>query len=349
MEKEELFVIKWDEFRSNVSANISDLRFNTEFQDVTLYIDKDHTISAHKVILSACSTYFHSLLGSLPATSNPHPIILMPQGLKHAELVYLLDYIYHGEVSLPESHLERFMKIAERFQVRGLNKNNVTKAPHRTSKPPDSQRPRRPSQPMKSVGLLCPHCSIMCKDVAALKLHFHDCPSRIIQSNDQRPIGSVAPHTRRSAGPSGGKVHHKVPAKKVVSGGISRPQRVDCPQPRPSPVAPPADKKRKPDQDIASNLSQRFGGGISVSSVSSQSKAKVEEEPSIADTVKEEPEEYYTEEDKDFVAGGGDEDLEDDEDYYDEEEDMDGAAYMEEGGPNPGYPGYDYYGQDVQE
>ena len=62
----EKFCLKWNDFETNISAAFRDLREEKDFFDVTLACE-DNQIEAHKVILSACSTFFRNIL-----KRNPH-------------------------------------------------------------------------------------------------------------------------------------------------------------------------------------------------------------------------------------------------------------------------------------
>ena len=58
MKRSEKFSLKWNDFDLNVSKSFDKLRNEEYLHDVTLVGD-DHTqISAHKLVLSACSEYF---------------------------------------------------------------------------------------------------------------------------------------------------------------------------------------------------------------------------------------------------------------------------------------------------
>jgi len=430
---EEHFQLSWKAFHENISTNFRNLRQNDYFQDVTLYIDGNHYVSAHKVILSSCSPYFHSLLSGLPQMGNSHPVIVMPKGVEHSELVQILDYIYYGEVSIPSSQLSRFIEVGEQFQVRGLNekepklkKPSVAQKESPISGQPEAKRRRQPSHPMKSVGVLCPACNAMCKDVEALKLHIAGCrqykdkqhkearpqkESRFVCeicdqnfpnvaaldthtrsihfaeniSENNRPVGSVAPSARnieanqssrlptkaqsRPSTPVPQPQHQSLPTKNIgpkaqaLAGGQAligeTGLRVGPPQPSSPCVTPQGESfspRSRPDmrrnrtgpQDMATTLTQRFGGGISVSSVSAISRPSESavNQRRIQDEeveIKEEPVEYFQEdlEPKEYEdQGEGEEDYpqqeEMDEEYYegDYEEDEEGE-----------FPSYDYYGQ----
>ena len=46
--------------------------------------------------------------------------MLYLRGVRKGDVAALLDFMYHGEASLPEDDLEDFLSTAEDLQVRGL-------------------------------------------------------------------------------------------------------------------------------------------------------------------------------------------------------------------------------------
>ena len=112
----EKFSLKWNDFHSNVSKTFSALRTEEDFQDVTLVSADLQQVSAHKVVLSACSKFFKTILQQ-NRHSNP---LLCLDGVTSSELQSVLDYIYQGEVQVYQENLDRFLAVAERFQLEGL-------------------------------------------------------------------------------------------------------------------------------------------------------------------------------------------------------------------------------------
>lgn len=55
------FFLKWNDFQSNMVSSFKHLRDEKSFTDVTLACE-GQTCKAHKMVLSACSPYFKSLL-----------------------------------------------------------------------------------------------------------------------------------------------------------------------------------------------------------------------------------------------------------------------------------------------
>lgn len=64
--------------------------------DVTLSCD-DGLIKAHKIILSACSSYFRHILSKGLNNSLQYPIIIIKDML-FQDLKAIIDFIYRGEV-----------------------------------------------------------------------------------------------------------------------------------------------------------------------------------------------------------------------------------------------------------
>ena len=116
------FCLKWNDFQSNIASTFSECQTKTNFQDVTLVSDDYKQISAHRVILSACSGYFQNVLSQ---NAHSHPLLCM-DGITFSELSNVLDYIYTGELQLHHEDLERFLQIAQRLQLQGLLEMTIT-------------------------------------------------------------------------------------------------------------------------------------------------------------------------------------------------------------------------------
>ena len=127
---DEEFNLKWTNFPANTSKTFAQLRKEKEFLDVTLVSSDRKHVSAHRVVLSACSDYFKTIL-KLNKQGSP---ILCLENVSYQELSYVVDYIYNGEVNLEEKYLERFLSIAERFNIEGLQVNKDEEKHEKVSK-----------------------------------------------------------------------------------------------------------------------------------------------------------------------------------------------------------------------
>ena len=129
------FCLRWNEFEANVSASFRTIRADRDFFDVTLACDasQGRTLQAHKVILSACSTFFKEMLKQQqkaaavnPASASAMPFIYL-RGVKYKDLSALLDFMYHGEVNIAQEELAGFLAVAEDLHIKGLTQGNVSK------------------------------------------------------------------------------------------------------------------------------------------------------------------------------------------------------------------------------
>ena len=124
------FCLRWNDFQTNMVASFKHLRDEKSFTDVTIASD-GQSCKAHKMILSACSPYFKTLLEENPAK---HPIIILKDvpfqvyksfvesrvGLDQLILQHLtaiLEFMYAGEVNVAQDQLPQFLKTAERLKV----------------------------------------------------------------------------------------------------------------------------------------------------------------------------------------------------------------------------------------
>ena len=65
------FCLKWNDFQTTVSQSFGLLRQEKDFFDVTLVSDDQVQIPAHKLVLSACSSFFKTILKQ---NSHSHPL-----------------------------------------------------------------------------------------------------------------------------------------------------------------------------------------------------------------------------------------------------------------------------------
>ncbi|KAL1115685.1 hypothetical protein AAG570_005975 [Ranatra chinensis] len=112
----EHYCLRWNNHQSNLLGVFSQLLEAESLVDVTLASAEGHSLRAHKVVLSACSSYFQSLFLDHP---NRHPIVIL-KDVHFAELRTLVEFMYRGEVSVETCRLSALLKTAESLKVKGL-------------------------------------------------------------------------------------------------------------------------------------------------------------------------------------------------------------------------------------
>jgi len=146
---DERFCLRWNDFESNISNSFRELRDDKDFFDVTLACD-DNQLQAHKVILSACSPFFRSVLKKNP---HQHPLLYL-KGVKYENILSVLNFMYHGEVNVAHEDLNSFLAVAEDLQVKGLTQSNTNKHKNTIQEPNTLKRSQDYITPVQKVSKL---------------------------------------------------------------------------------------------------------------------------------------------------------------------------------------------------
>ncbi|XP_014488010.1 PREDICTED: protein tramtrack, beta isoform-like isoform X5 [Dinoponera quadriceps] len=109
------FSLRWNNYLKHITCAFDTLRTDEDLVDVTLSCEGKR-IRAHKMLLSACSTYFRDLFKENPCQ---HPIIIF-RNVKFDDLAALVDFMYQGEVNVVQEQLASFLTTAELLAVQGL-------------------------------------------------------------------------------------------------------------------------------------------------------------------------------------------------------------------------------------
>ena len=78
-------------------------------------------LSIHKVILSACSPFFRSVLRRNQPASQQGSLVLYLKGVTYRDMESVLNFMYHGEVNVAQDDLNSFLAVAEELRVKGIH------------------------------------------------------------------------------------------------------------------------------------------------------------------------------------------------------------------------------------
>merc|ERR1712227_57717 len=83
--------------------------------------------SAHKLVLSICSSYFSQLFAPKPGSKRRPAdsaaiVYLKDVDPRHMEL--LMNYMYRGEINVEETELMGLLATAKGLQIKGLTEND---------------------------------------------------------------------------------------------------------------------------------------------------------------------------------------------------------------------------------
>ncbi|KAK7790467.1 hypothetical protein R5R35_000714 [Gryllus longicercus] len=115
MDSEDQFCLQWNDHKSTLVTVFESLLESGTLVDCSLAAEGQF-LKAHKVVLSACSPYFELLFSE---HKEKHPILIL-KDVKFQELKALMDYMYRGEVNIPQDRLRALLETAESLQIKGL-------------------------------------------------------------------------------------------------------------------------------------------------------------------------------------------------------------------------------------
>merc|ERR1712117_471126 len=110
------FCLKWNNYQLSLTSAFKHLLEEEDFVDVTLSAE-GKSLKAHKVVLSACSTYFRDLLRGI--SNWQHPVLVL-RDVPFLELQSILEFVYLGEMNVEQDRLQSFLKTAELLRIKGL-------------------------------------------------------------------------------------------------------------------------------------------------------------------------------------------------------------------------------------
>lgn len=116
MDPGQQFCLRWNNYQTTLQHVFHKLWLGGTFVDVTLIVE-GRRLDCHKVVLSACSSYFEHILRD--HSSHPHPLILL-HDLPYSAVEALVTFMYRGEVNVSHEQLAALFRVAETLRVKGL-------------------------------------------------------------------------------------------------------------------------------------------------------------------------------------------------------------------------------------
>ena len=118
MESGQKFCLKWNQFNQNLKSSLSRMRDSAQLTDVTVLCEDGTRFAAHRLILAACSSFFKQIF----ITNDNSPAWIYLKGVESLMLRFMLEYVYVGEVEVPEQSLAKFLETAGELKIKGLAK-----------------------------------------------------------------------------------------------------------------------------------------------------------------------------------------------------------------------------------
>ena len=89
------YCLKWNHHQSNLLKVFSRLLGNEQFTDVLLATE-GQTIRCHKVVLSACSSYFENLFMTFDEKNQ----IIILKDTNYDDIFAIVEFMYRGEINV---------------------------------------------------------------------------------------------------------------------------------------------------------------------------------------------------------------------------------------------------------
>ncbi|XP_053680876.1 protein jim lovell [Anopheles nili] len=115
MTDQEHYSLRWNNHQNHILRAFDTLLQTKTLVDVTL-VCAETSIRAHKVVLSACSPFFQRVFSETPCK---HPVIVL-KDFRGWVVQAIVDFMYRGEISVPQERLSVLIQAGESLQVRGL-------------------------------------------------------------------------------------------------------------------------------------------------------------------------------------------------------------------------------------
>ena len=117
------YALKQANFQINITEGIKALRQNPDLSDVTLVVEDGGRIFAHKIVLAMSSSFFNEILTENNMNNSPSIFL---RGSRIETVVFLLDFIYNGTVTVDTGNLKEFLELASDLKIKGLENHLKT-------------------------------------------------------------------------------------------------------------------------------------------------------------------------------------------------------------------------------
>ena len=109
--------LTWDSFPEHSESIFKELCKSKRFCDITLVCDDQKLYKAHKLVLSASSDVFKTILSE---ETHSVPMIYL-RGVSHKDLELILSFVYTGQVTFEQEKLDEFLKVANDLKIYGID------------------------------------------------------------------------------------------------------------------------------------------------------------------------------------------------------------------------------------
>ena len=115
---QEKYNLKWHTYSDHLREMLHDMMKSDQLTDVTLVCDDKKQFKAHKIVLSACSSVFKSIIKDLPQNS-----VIYLRGIHHQEMESILEFMYLGVATFYQERMNEFLNVAKNLEIKEICKD----------------------------------------------------------------------------------------------------------------------------------------------------------------------------------------------------------------------------------
>ena len=113
---EEKCNLKWDTYSDHLREMLHEMMKSNELTDVTLVCDDKRQFKAHKIVLSACSSVFKSIISDLPLNNS----VIYLRGIQYQEVESILEFMYLGVATFHQERINEFLNVAKNLEIKEI-------------------------------------------------------------------------------------------------------------------------------------------------------------------------------------------------------------------------------------
>ena len=118
---EEKYTLDWKTYSDHLREMLHEMMKSKELTDVTLVCDDKIQFKAHKIVLSACSSVFKSIINDLPQNSS----VIYLRGIQHQEMESILEFMYLGVATFYQERMNEFLNVANNLEIKEISKDVI--------------------------------------------------------------------------------------------------------------------------------------------------------------------------------------------------------------------------------
>ena len=114
---QEKFDLTWHTYTDHLREMLHDMMTSNDLTDVTLVSEDKKQFKAHKVVLSASSAVFKSIISENYSKS---PVIYL-RGILSYEIESILQFIYLGKATFYQERMNEFLQVGKSLEIKEIN------------------------------------------------------------------------------------------------------------------------------------------------------------------------------------------------------------------------------------